>query len=175
MKKNKKKIKNKAKMRGKKGKKIKKAKISKKILDKRAPKTSKEIVKEEDILKLIEKGRHRGFVTESEVMHAFPFIEKDIEGLEKLYERLEASNISIIETGKVFEQERAKEHEEKKKLETELGDISSDSVQMYLREIGQHPLLRAEEEVDLAKKILVGDEAARQKLILSNLRLVVSI
>ena len=105
-------------------------------------------------MKLIEKGRHRGFVTESEIMHAFPFIEKDIEGLERLYERLEASNINIIETGKVFEQERAKEHEEKKKLETELGDISSDSVQMYLREIGQYPLLRAEEEVDLAKRIL---------------------
>ncbi|HCQ92963.1 TPA: RNA polymerase sigma factor RpoD, partial [Candidatus Beckwithbacteria bacterium] len=48
-------------------------------------------------------------------------------------------------------------------------------VQMYLREIGQYPLLRAEEEVDLAKKILESDEAARQKLILSNLRLVVSI
>ena len=126
-------------------------------------------------MKLIEKGRHRGFVTESEIMHAFPFIEKDIEGLERLYERLEASNINIIETGKVFEQERAKEHEEKKKLETELGDISSDSVQMYLREIGQYALLRAEEEVDLAKKILEGDEAARQRLILSNLRLVVSI
>ena len=138
-------------------------------------KIPKELIKEEDILRLIEKGRHRGFVTESEIMHAFPHIEKDIEGLERLYERLESSNINIIETGRVFEQDRAKEFEEKKKLETELGDISSDSVQMYLREIGQYPLLRAEEEVDLAKKILESDEAARQKLILSNLRLVVSI
>src|SRR3989338_9884876 len=82
----------------------KRAKISKKTPAKKAPKVSKEVVKEEDILKLIEKGRHRGFVTESEIMHAFPFIEKDIEGLERLYERLEASNINIIETGKVFEQ-----------------------------------------------------------------------
>ena len=184
MKKNKKKLKKTVKPKKKKIKKAEKAKIysvqkrvkiSKKTPAKKAPKVSKEVVKEEDILKLIEKGRHRGFVTESEIMHAFPFIEKDIEGLERLYERLEASNINIIETGKVFEQERAKEHEEKKKLETELGDISSDSVQMYLREIGQYPLLRAEEEVDLAKRILEGDEAARQRLILSNLRLVVSI
>ena len=184
MKKNKKKLKKRVKPKKKKIKKAekakissvqKRAKISKKTPAKKAPKVSKEVVKEEDILKLIEKGRHRGFVTESEIMHAFPFIEKDIEGLERLYERLEASNINIIETGKVFEQERAKEHEEKKKLETELGDISSDSVQMYLREIGQYPLLRAEEEVDLAKRILEGDEAARQRLILSNLRLVVSI
>ncbi len=137
--------------------------------------TKQFVVKEDDVLKLIDKGRHRGFVTEAEILHAFPHIEKDIEGLEKLYERLESSNINIIETGKIFEQDRVKEFEEKKKLETELGDISSDSVQMYLREIGQYPLLRAEEEVELAKKILESDEAARQKLILSNLRLVVSI
>ncbi|MDO8495282.1 MAG: sigma-70 family RNA polymerase sigma factor [bacterium] len=141
----------------------------------KAAKAIKQVIKEDDVLKLIDKGRHRGFVTEAEILHAFPHIEKDIEGLEQLYERLESSNINIIETGKIFEQDRAKEFEEKKKLETELGDISSDSVQMYLREIGQYPLLRAEEEVDLAKKILLSDEAARQKLILSNLRLVVSI
>ena len=137
--------------------------------------TKQFIVKEDDVLKLIDKGRHRGFVTEAEILHAFPHIEKDIEGLEKIYERLESSNINIIETGKIFEQDRVKEFEEKKKLETELGDISSDSVQMYLREIGQYPLLRAEEEVELEKKILESEEAARQKLILSNLRLVVSI
>src|SRR3989344_420297 len=95
-----------------------KTKPAKKAVSVKA-KPVKEFIKEDDILKLIEKGRHRGFVTESEIMHAFPYIEKDIEGLERLYERLEASNINIIETGKVFEQERVKEHEEKKKLETE--------------------------------------------------------
>ncbi len=182
-KKNKKKLKKEAKPKKNKAMKVKKAKVSvakkaktpKKTLAKKAPRVPKEVIKEEDILKLIEKGRHRGFVTESEIMHAFPFIEKDIEGLERLYEKLESANINIIETGKVFEQDKAKEFEEKKKLETDLGDISSDSVQMYLREIGQYPLLRAEEEVDLAKKILLSDESARQKLILSNLRLVVSI
>ncbi|TSC73995.1 MAG: RNA polymerase sigma factor RpoD [Parcubacteria group bacterium Gr01-1014_44] len=138
-------------------------------------KQSKIVIKEEDILKLIEKGRQRGFVTEAEIMHSFPLVEKDIEGLERLYERLEASNINVIETGKIFEADKAKEFEEKKKLETDLGDISSDSVQMYLREIGQYALLRSEEEVDLAKRILDGDESARQRLIVSNLRLVVSI
>src|SRR3989344_5050903 len=135
----------------------------------------KVLVKEEDILKLIEKGRQRGFVTEAEIIHSFPHVEKDIEGLERLYERLESSNINVIETGKIFEADKTKEFEEKKKVEADLGDISSDSVQMYLREIGQYALLRGEEEVDLAKKIAEGDEAARQRLILSNLRLVVSI
>ncbi|MDP3731060.1 MAG: sigma-70 family RNA polymerase sigma factor [bacterium] len=156
--------------------KVKPAKKSVKVKKSSAPKKLvKVLVKEEDILKLIEKGRQRGFVTEAEIMHAFPNVEKDIEGLERLYERLESSNINVIETGKIFEADKTKEFEEKKKVEADLGDISSDSVQMYLREIGQYALLRAEEEVDLAKKVLVGDEAARQRLILSNLRLVVSI
>src|SRR3989338_9127962 len=138
-------------------------------------KQAKLLIKEEDILKLIEKGRQRGFVTEAEIMHSFPHVEKDIEGLERLYERLESSNINVIETGKIFEADKTKEFEEKKKVEADLGDISSDSVQMYLREIGQYALLRGEEEVDLAKKIAEGGEAARQRLILPNLRLVVSI
>jgi RNA polymerase primary sigma factor len=143
---------------------------------KRAPaKTAKKTLSESEILKLIEKGRHRGFITESEILHTFPNIEKDIEGLERLYERLEAANISVIDTSKAFAEERVKEFEEKKKLEAEQMEAGSDSVQMYLREIGQYPLIRAEEEAELAKRIEKGDEAARQKLMLSNLRLVVSI
>ncbi|MEK7154442.1 MAG: RNA polymerase sigma factor region1.1 domain-containing protein, partial [Patescibacteria group bacterium] len=87
---------------------------------------------EDKILKLIEKGRHRGFITEAEILHTFPNVEKNIEGLERLYERLEAANINIIDTGKVFSEEQTKEHEEKKKLETEQIEAGSDSVQMYL-------------------------------------------
>src|SRR3990167_22567 len=142
---------------------------------KKGSRASKQIISEDAILKLIEKGRHRGFITESEIINTLPNIEKDISGLERLYERLEAANINVVDTGKVFAGERAKEHEEKKKLEDEQIEAGSDSVQMYLREIGQYPLLRGEEEAELAKKIEKGDESARQKLMLSNLRLVVSI
>jgi RNA polymerase primary sigma factor len=150
-------------------------KPKKKETRKKEPKAPKSIVTEDAILKLINKGRHRGFITESEILNTFPNVEKDIEGLEKLYERLESANINIIDAGKVYAEERTKEYEEKRKLETEQIDAGSDSVQMYLREIGQYPLLRGEEEGELAKKIEKGDESARQKLMLSNLRLVVSI
>lgn len=149
--------------------------VVRKISGPRAPKAGKNAISEEDILKLINKGRHRGFITESEILHALPNVENDIEGLEKLYEKLDAANINIVDAGKVFAEERTKEYEEKRKLEEEQIDAGSDSVQMYLREIGQYPLLRGEEEAELAKRIEKGDESARQKLMLSNLRLVVSI
>jgi len=57
----------------------------------------------------------------------------------------------------------------------DLGQISSDSIQMYLREIGKIPLLKSEEEVSLAKRKERGDKEADRKLIEANLRLVVSI
>ena len=150
--------------------KVKGQKKNRAVLPKKSP------ITEEAVLSLIEKGKHRGFVTQTEIINNFPGLEKDIKGLEALYDRLESSNINIIDSGQVFHEEKAREYEEKKKIETELEEAStSDSVQMYLREIGKYPLLSSEEEVDLAKKIEKNDEAARQKLAVSNLRLVVSI
>src|SRR3989344_3788697 len=166
-------------------------KVSKPVGDKKGPrkikKTAKSsspknkskksaVVTEDKVLKLIERGRHRGFVTTSEILHTFPSIEKDISGLEGLYDRLDSANINIVDTTKAFNEEATKEYHEKRKLEVEIDKAGgSDSVQMYLREIGQYPLLKGDEEAELAKKIAIGDEAARQKLMLSNLRLVVSI
>src|SRR3989344_5566447 len=136
----------------------------------KATSAKKTVLTEDVILSLIEKGKHRGFVTQSEIINTFPNLEKDIKGLEMLYERLESANINIVE------EDKAREYDEKKKVELEMEDApTSDSVQMYLREIGRYPLLSSEEEVDLAKRIEKNDEAARQKLALSNLRLVVSI
>ena len=171
----------------KKSKKIKKTKVKKrpkkirklkkkKVRKVRESSPKKQVITEDSILSLIEKGRHRGFVTQAEIINTFPNLEKDIKGLEMLYDRLESANVNIIESGRVFEEEKAREYDEKKKVELELeGGSSSDSVQMYLREIGKYPLLSSEEEIELAKKIEKNDEAARQKLAVSNLRLVVSI
>lgn len=147
----------------------------KKTRKKKVLKPRKSVFDEEKVKGLIQKGRHRGFVTEAEILQTFPEIEKDIAGLEELYERLESANINIIDSSEVFEEEKIKEFEKKKRLEKELEEAGSDSVQLYLKEIGQYPLLTPEEEVELAKRVAKGDEGARQKIIQSNLRLVVSI
>jgi len=135
----------------------------------------KEIISESGIMFLVEKGKQRGFVTQVEILNAFPNIEKDIDGLEALYERFDSANINVIESGRVFEDKEVKELEEKKRIASEFEETATDSVQMYLKEIGKYPLITGEEEVELAKKIERNDEPARQKLALSNLRLVVSI
>ncbi|MFA5925901.1 MAG: RNA polymerase sigma factor RpoD [Parcubacteria group bacterium] len=126
-------------------------------------------------------GKQRGFVTEDEILHVIPEVEKNLAILEKLYERLEAQGIKIISSDEVLKEESEKIVERKEKkvenidIPLDLDDVSSDSVQMYLREIGRVPLLKAEEEVSLAKRIEKGDLSAKQKLTEANLRLVVSI
>jgi RNA polymerase primary sigma factor len=134
---------------------------------------------------LVTKGKQRGFVTEDEIIHAIPDVEKNLEGLNDLYDKLEGAGVRIISSDemiKIESEKEAKDLEEGKKDKKDflvsLEDIdesSADLVQMYLREIGRVPLLTAEEEVKLAKAIEKGDLAAKQKLTESNLRLVVSI
>jgi RNA polymerase primary sigma factor len=138
--------------------------------------------------KLMVKGAERGFVTEAEILHAMPFLEDDIKGLERVLDALEKRGIEIVdqEIASVWEQNKQEEPKtimvkgKQKKVEEmvdafDLGDIYDDSIQMYLREIGKVPLLTGEEEIDLAKRITKGDAAARKKLTEANLRLVVSI
>jgi len=130
-------------------------------------KEKREKIKKEALKELLERGRSRGFVTYREILKFFPEAEEDIEGLEEIYQALESEGIQIKDTGEFLGEE------EIELPERELPEL--DSVQKYLREIGKYPLLTLKEERELAKRIEKGDKAAKEKLINSNLRLVVSI
>ncbi len=137
---------------------------------------------EENIAALLGRGRDRGFVTYSEILYYFPAIEDDVLLLEDLYERFEREHIEVLEA-KEFIADGGKEKPAKKQTagrrsreeSMDFDQLSQDSVQMCLREIGKISLISADEEKDLARKIEKGDNEARKRLTQANLRLVVSI
>ncbi|MEK7519706.1 MAG: sigma-70 family RNA polymerase sigma factor [Patescibacteria group bacterium] len=135
---------------------------------------------EKPVEELLERGKLRGFVTYSEILHLLPNIEKDIDVLERLYERLSDANINLVDSKDLLELPQQDEAapppaKKKKKSETFSEDTAHDSVQIYLREIGRISLLTGDEEKELARKIEQGNEEAKKKLTEANLRLVVSI
>ncbi len=121
---------------------------------------------------LIEIGKKRNFVTFNEILKEFPTIEDDVIFLEDLYEELNKQGIDIIDSGGLLESSDDYTLSERRGGR---GDPALDSVQMYLREIGQYKLISAAEEKELAKKIQTGDKEAMNTLVRANLRLVVSI
>jgi len=169
MKKKRKKIKTRPKIR-------KKAGMKKRKPAKKSPKLAKRIPagkKAEELLRLsevlIEKGRKRGFITYDEILKTFPDIENNILFLDELYEKLSEASIDVLEGGNLLN------------LDAELADKDlekspiHDSIQMYLKEIGQYPLLSAAQEKELARRIEASDLEAKNLLARANLRLVVSI
>ena len=122
---------------------------------------------------LIAKGRTRGYITYSEILKEFPSIEEDIDFLDALYERLSTAGIDILEGGLL--ESGADDYLATRNIKSRGDSTTYDSIQIYLREIGQYPLLTASEERELAQRIEAGDNEARNILARSNLRLVVSI
>src|SRR3989338_4195095 len=133
---------------------------------------AKELAKVEALITL---GRERGYITYDEIIREFPTIEDNMVLLEEIYERFSVAGIDVLEGGGMLEDTSAQGVLEKKKLQNRRADSGFDSVQMYLREIGQYPLLNGNQEKELAKRILQNDDEARNILARSNLRLVVSI
>ena len=136
------------------------------------------------ITRLIEKGRSRSFVTEQELGKVFVELEDYVDVFEDFLDELNSVGVQVIgieggildvsggeRAGKILTE--AGIANDKKRMD--LSDISADSIQMYLREIGKVPLLKAEEEIVYAKLKERGEIEARKKLVESNLRLVVSI
>ncbi len=133
-----------------------------------------------DIKKLLEKGRKQGFITQEEILNLFPDAEDHLEELDEFYYQLFNAGVDVFES--ITEEEIKDDEKTVSELTRELELLSTlhdkvitDPVRMYLREIGRIPLLEAKEEISLAKKIEKGSRAAKRKLIVSNLRLVVSI
>ncbi len=134
----------------------------------------KQKVQQKKVEMLLQKGRERGYVIYDEILREFPTIEEEIPLLEDLYDKLHSASIDIIEGGNVLAEEELLTPSEKNSYQR--GKNSShDSIQMYLREIGQYNLLSVSEERALAKRVMDGEEEARNLLARSNLRLVVSI
>lgn len=137
----------------------------------------------ETLDKLFEKSRARNFLTEQEIMYAFPYVEDYLPVYEAFIDRLDAHGIPIIEQKEGLLGRVKERHDIMEKMHTidasrpkaEPFELTADNIQMYLREIGKIPLLTAEEEVALAKRKEKGDKDAEKKLIEANLRLVVSI
>jgi len=125
------------------------------------------------ISRLMVKGKERGFVTYDDILKEFPHIEDNVMLLDTLYEKFSTSGIDVLEGGGLLDV--AEEEDLLKKYVYNRNDSNYDSIQIYLKEIGQYPLIKAEEEKVLARRIEAGDEEAKNLLARANLRLVVSI
>jgi RNA polymerase primary sigma factor len=141
----------------------------------------------EEIQKLLDRGQTRGFITENEILFIFPEIEDYLGVYENFLDEIDHQGIHLVEMKEGIlghRQERQAALETIRVVDTNAAapvaninftDLTQDSIQMYLREIGKIPLLNAEEEVALAKRKERNDHEAERRLIEANLRLVVSI
>jgi RNA polymerase primary sigma factor len=138
---------------------------------------------QEKIDQLFGKAKSRGFLTENEVLYAFPEVEDYTDVYEAFIDRLDAAGINVVEQKEGILGRTKERHDimaglhsvDERRGKVDPLDLSADSIQMYLREIGKIPLLTAEEEVALAKRKEKNDKEAEKALIEANLRLVVSI
>jgi RNA polymerase primary sigma factor len=147
----------------------------------------------EELDMLVVQGKSKGFLTHQELQNALPDVEKSIEMLDRLYEVLMDQGVEVLDVRDDLIWSRGDRDKEtyskktkatKKKMRNILdidinasseSPVSEDSVRMYLKEIGQVPLLNASEEVSLSKRVEAGDVLAGRQLAEANLRLVVSI
>jgi len=141
---------------------------------------------------LVSAGKAKGFITQQELEQAIPNVERQVQLLDQLFQLLMEEGVEVVDVrddliwslgeDKLSKKTEATKKKMRNKLDIhidprllEQDDISDDSVRMYLKEIGQVPLLRAEEEVALAKRVEKDDVLAAKQLAEANLRLVVSI
>ncbi len=132
---------------------------------------------EERKQELVEKGKEKGFLTYEELATSLKGLDLDADTLDDLYNVFNENSIAIVSEE---ENDTSNNDEDGTKLLLDDDDLTkdltiNDPVRMYLKEIGQIKLLTMQEELDLADRILEGDELAKKTLAEANLRLVVSI
>lgn len=149
-------------------------------------KQSGEHKEKNDIQDIIDKAKAKGSISNSEIMVSLGDTDYDLDQIDKLYETLEAMGIDLTEDFDDDEPidldedieadlENFESSESMEKALSQEGLMIDDPVKMYLKEIGRVPLLDAEREAELSKRMSEGDEKAKQELVEANLRLVVSI
>lgn len=161
-------------------------KKDKKVEEEKVKKSENEVTDEKDtnkekdkVKEIIEKAKSKGKITYSEL--ASQLDEENPEQIDKVFDAFEDLGVDILQED--LEEPNIEDLEEVEDIKLEDLDLSigmdginvDDPVRMYLREIGRIPLLTYDQEIELAEKVLQGDEEAKQKLAESNLRLVVSI
>jgi RNA polymerase primary sigma factor len=139
---------------------------------------------EKELQQLLERGRKDGKLEQHEIFEVIPDTPGNIDVLEQLYADMVDEDIDMIPAKAPTDEEIKDESEWVADTEAEevvpedtsyMDDIADDSVRLYLREIGKIPLLTAEEELALAKKVKSGDKRAKDQMAEANMRLVVSI
>jgi RNA polymerase primary sigma factor len=137
----------------------------------------------EEVKNLLAKGQTEGVVAYGEVAQALAEVDVDESDIEELYGYLEGQGVEMVDDVDPAQAaapdagpSEAKRGKRRQKAALDLKpDMTTDSLQLFLKDIGKVRLLTAQEEVDLAKRIERGDLDAKQKMVESNLRLVVSI
>jgi RNA polymerase primary sigma factor len=115
---------------------------------------------------LVRQGQEAGFLTQEEIALALDELDLDAAQIDDFYHALEELHIDVLD---------ADAAEADDEPEPEAHEISTDSLQLFLKDIGRVPLLTAAQEVELSKRIERGDHRAKQQMVEANLRLVVSI
>ncbi len=136
---------------------------------------------DKEILQLVEKGKKESKLEQTEIFELIPDTPANVDVLEQLYAELVEEEVEVIPAAEPRPEDIsvwATEEDTEEVIPEDtsyIDDIADDSVRLYLREIGKIPLLTAEEELALAKKVVSGDKRAKDAMAEANMRLVVSI
>lgn len=132
-------------------------------------------------VELFEQGKKDGKIEATDINAKIPDVPENVELLDALYTELSEAGVTVTPPDEPaatdLSDEWLIEDDEEVTIEDQsyLDDIADDSVRLYLREIGKIPLLNAEQELQLAQRVVAGDKEAKDQMAEANLRLVVSI